>query len=374
MSRSMSIAAVISSLQCGGAERVMTTLCNAWSIDHRVTLFTFASAESIPFFTLAPAVDHRPLNLLGVSRSPLPGVLANARRVLTMRGVLRSLRPDVVVAFGDQTNVIALLAGVSAPWPVIVSERTDPRNVPLNRAWTILRQLAYRRAAAIVLVAEEGREWFGRSLASRVHVLPNPVTTRLSAHVVSPQVEDVVRLVTVGRLAREKGLDLLLHALHMLPADLAAQWTLEVVGDGPDRGMLMRLAEDLRLADRVRWVGFVPDPAPYVQSGDVFVLPSRFEGFPNALAEAMALGRTVLSTDCRSGPRELITDGVNGLLVAPNDPAAIASGLERLLRDRALRARLAEAAPAATRGLAVDAIRRRWEALFEEVTTQRGRE
>jgi glycosyltransferase involved in cell wall biosynthesis len=291
-----------------------------------------------------------------------------------MRRALRGLRPDVVVAFGDQTNVIALLAGVGGSWPVIVSERTDPRNVSLGRVWTLLRHLAYRRAGAVVLVAEEGRQWFGRTLAGRVRVLPNPVTTRSLPHDVgSPHVDDVIRLVTVGRLAPEKGLDLLFHALHMLPSDLAARWTLDVVGDGPARGMLMRLADDLRLTDRVRWAGLVPDPSPYVQSGDVFVLPSRFEGFPNALAEAMASGRAVLSTDCRSGPRELITDGVNGLLVAPNDPAAIASGLERVLRDRGLRARLAEAAPAATRELTVDAIGRRWEALFEEVMTQRGR-
>lgn len=366
MSRRLRIAAVIASLQCGGAEKVLSTLCSAWSARHDVTLVTFAAADEVPFFPLSDAVRHRPLGLEGASASIWSGAGNNLRRIAHVRRALDDAQPDVVVAFGDQTNVVTLLASVGRPWPVVVSERVDPRMSPLRWPWDAIRRQAYRRVDALVLVAEDTRAWVPERLQSRVRVIGNPVTL--------PEVASrepgagPVRLIAVGRLVPQKGFDVLLDALRSLSEEMpSASWTLTVVGEGPGRRPLQAQAAALGLDDRVEWVGRVADPSVLVRNADVFVLPSRFEGWPNALAEAMAMGRAVVASDCRSGPREMVEDGASGLLVPPEDPTALSGALGRVLTDAALRERLGLAAREAARKWSLDVIAGRWESVFAEV-------
>lgn len=121
-------------------------------------------------------------------------------------------------------------------------------------------------------------------------------------------------------------------------------WPLTLVGDGPERPALERQVRDRRLAERVRFMGYRSDPQTFLQQAAVFVLPSRFEGMPNALLEAMAAGLAVVVTDASPGPLEVVDDGVTGLVVPSEAPQALAAALERLAVDPALRARLGAAA------------------------------
>ncbi|MCC6164920.1 MAG: glycosyltransferase [Acidobacteria bacterium] len=360
------ITAVISSLACGGAERVMSILCNHWSGANQVTLLTFDDGLEPPFFPLSPAVCHRPLGLAGRSTQVIDAVVRNAGRVRLLRRAIEASTPDVVVSFGDRTNVTVLLATRGLHVPVVVSERSDPRNFSPGWAWSVLRAFTYRQASSIVHVATEGREWFRGSLARKVRVIPNPVAVA-PARRRDPKDDDVVRLVSVGRLAHEKGHDLLLEALASLSPDTRQRVSLTVVGDGPLREALEARASTLGLEQHVRWAGRQQDPLAFVNAAHVFVLPSRFEGFPNALAEAMAAGLAVVATDCRSGPRELIDDGRSGLLVPVDDIAALAAAITELVADPTLRRRLAAEAPAATHRLHVDRVADEWQALFAEV-------
>jgi GalNAc-alpha-(1->4)-GalNAc-alpha-(1->3)-diNAcBac-PP-undecaprenol alpha-1,4-N-acetyl-D-galactosaminyltransferase len=363
------ITAVISSLECGGAERVMSMLCNHWSTTNAVTLLTFDDGREPPFFPLAPGVRHRCLGLTGTSRHAIDAMTRNIRRVRVLRRAIAESRPDVVVSFGDRTNVSVLLATLGCRVPVVVSERSDPRNVPPGWTWSALRHLAYRRAAAIVLVSPEGRDWFGGRLQQNVRVIPNPIDLE-PAPEPAPDPDDAIRFVSVGRLAHEKGHDVLLDAMARMPEDVRVRAYLTVVGDGPLREALRHRAQALGLDARVRWVGRHHDPASFVRAADIFVLPSRFEGFPNALAEAMSLGRAVVAADCRSGPGELIADGDSGLLVPPGDPDALAVAMTRLARNREERRRYAAAAPTCTRPLRLQAISDAWLQLFQDTVSQ----
>ena len=155
-------------------------------------------------------------------------------------------------------------------------------------------------------------------------------------------------LVTVARLVPQKGIDVLIRAMARTVGE-AGGWTLTLVGDGPERQDLERQVEQAGLQDRVQFLGFRPDPQTFLLQAGVFVLPSRFEGMPNALLEAMAAGLAVIVTNASPGPLEVVEHGTSGWVVPSDDPVALAEALDHLAADPLLRERLGAAARATLR-------------------------
>lgn len=341
------ITLVIPSLGSGGAERVMSTLAGMWAErGEEVTLVTSEPAAS-DFFALHPAVRQVSLELPapeGPARKAklLPHVL---RIAAGLRREIRASRPDVVVSFMEVTNVLALIATRGLGVPVIVSERTDPRQYGASGVWRWLRRRLYPRAAAVVVQTESVREWALEFLASeRVHVIPNPVLAPPAAGERRPGLPAGPFMTAMGRLHSDKGFDLLLRAV--APTLVRhPEWSLVVLGEGPDRAALEAQAAELGIAGRARFPGRVAARDAVLRHAALFVLSSRFEGFPNALVEAMACGVATVSFDCRSGPAEIVRDGVDGVLVPPGDAEALGAAIERLVSDPAERERLAARAP-----------------------------
>lgn len=226
--------------------------------------------------------------------------------------------------------------------PVLVAERNDPRHQPIGKVWAVLRRLLYSRASVIVVQTESVRRWASqRWRHTPVIAIPNPVRALVSGE------RDLGLpnrfIAAVGRLTEQKGFDLLLPAFaRARPSD--GSWHLVIAGDGPDREELIRLVHRLGLSECVHLLGRVQDVGAVLSSASAFVLPSRFEGFPNALLEAMACGLPSVATDCQSGPGEIITDETDGLLVEESNVASLADALHRLMTDEELRMRLGEAA------------------------------
>jgi glycosyltransferase involved in cell wall biosynthesis len=146
-------------------------------------------------------------------------------------------------------------------------------------------------------------------------------------------------IVAMGRLVRQKGFDLLIEAFSRI-ADRHPQWSVKILGEGPARASLKKLIVEKGLDGRVLLAGWEPDPVFVLKQSDLFVLSSRFEGFPNALLEAMACGLPSISFDCPSGPAEIIRDTIDGLLVPAEDVGTLASTIDRVLGDESLRQRL----------------------------------
>jgi glycosyltransferase involved in cell wall biosynthesis len=176
-----------------------------------------------------------------------------------------------------------------------------------------------------------------------VFVIPNPLfvapTASTKATTAAPsEVPGQQRagplLVSVGRLHRVKGYDVALYALRELLKDGPVRW--RILGDGTEREGLEALAATLGVSGAVEWLGFVDDPRVEVAEADVFVLPSRREGFPNALAEALPIARRIVATDCLTGPREILASGRWGVLVPPDNPRALADGIRVALRSAPL--------------------------------------
>lgn len=362
---------VISTLGAGGAERALTELA-AYLARRcaRVIVATFDDEQAEDFYRVDYRVVRVKLGNPKPSTSLSGKVLANRRRVVALRRLIAAERPAVVLAFMEATAVLCLLAARSQRIPVVVAERTSPGlNTAVPLAWRAARWLLYRRARAVVAQTEYAAAWLREHCGVVAQVIPNAVREMPLA--ATSQREPLV--LSVGRLSREKGFDVLLRAFAEARKSYP-DWQLAIVGDGPLRDVLRSLAEDLGLGSAVQWVGLTGEVEKWYARASVAAQASRFEGFPNVILEAMATGLAVVSTDCRSGPRELISHGENGLLVPVDDAPALAQALRTLLADAPLRERLGSAATGVRDRFAADKVLVKWEVLLHRCMTPQANE
>jgi len=333
---------VVPSLALGGAERVVARMANHWAArGDAVTVITL-SAPVTDTYPLDPPVTRVALDLMRDSRGSIGAFFNNWVRVRRLREAIRQSQPDTVISFTDRMNVVMLLACRSLSADTVVSERIDPSQQPLGRMWSWLRRRVYPRARALVVQTESVRQQMEPLMCGRtIYVISNAVDAPTGDWPARElrQSTGSLQLAAMGRLAPQKGFDLLIDAFARAAED-KPNWSLSILGEGPERRRLDEQIHERGLEGRVRLCGWVSDPTAVLRNCDAFVLSSRFEGFPNALLEAMALGLPSIALDCPSGPAEIIRNEVDGLLVPTGDVSALTAAIRRLLSDDQLRVRL----------------------------------
>lgn len=347
----------------------MASMANYWSSQGRIiTFLVLADDEAEPFFDLDGRIRYIPLGITGDSPHAVAGAWNNLRRVCALRKAVRESRPDVVISFIDQVNVLTLLATFGLDLRVIVSERIDPNVYRISNVWKCLRWFVYPRADRIVVQTRGALAYFLPKFQGRAVVIPNPVLVpetqkgdcTAGAWSTGPSI------IAAGRLAEQKHFDLLLRAFARLK-DQYPEWTLTILGEGPMRSMLEALCVQLRLTDRVFLPGFVKTPQDYLKQASLFVMSSLFEGFPNALCEAMACGLPVISTACTDGLREIIRDEQDCIIVPPDDEDALVSAMARLMSNEAERQRLAHRAVEIVDRFSLGKVMEMWEEVLNGV-------
>jgi glycosyltransferase involved in cell wall biosynthesis len=368
------IALLVSSMHSGGAERVAATLCNAWARrGDEVTLVATYSGRGECHYPLADGVRLVYLaDLAGGSRG---AVLGYGARLLALRRLLRRQGPDVVVSFLTNVNINAILATRGLGIPLIVCERTDPLASADHSTLTRLAcRLLYPLADIVTVqtesVADRLRAYIPK--ARRIDVVPNPVSDALldvrRAECRRPR----RRLLAIGRLSPEKQFNQLIDVYAGL-AGAHPDVDLWIWGEGPLRRELEGQVDRLGLRGRVFLPGRTESPWAEMARGEIVVLTSAYEGFPNVMLEAMAIGLPCVAYDCPSGPRELSRDGQVARLVPLNDRNGLRNAIVALLDDAVLRRQLgAAAAASARRHYRLDAIVARWDRLILAARDGRG--
>ncbi|NMT65228.1 glycosyltransferase family 4 protein [Marinobacter orientalis] len=365
MAQSKKILFLVSSMQGGGAERVAALLCNYWAeAGHDIVLMPTFSGRGECLYPLDEKVrlEYLADRVGSTSKARWNGF----RRLLALRHVMQEFRPDAVVSFLTHVNVAALIAATGLPFPVVVSERTNPALFQLSRFWALGRRLLYRRARSVVVQTSLVREWVEANCpGARIDVIPNPVVFPLPAGEprISPATAvggDHSVLLAVGRLGPEKGFDSLLDAFQGAAAENPG-WNLVILGEGPERAALEQQVIDLGLSGRAHLPGRVGNLGDWYDRADLYALSSHFEGFPNTLVEAMAYGVPPVSMDCATGPVDIITPGKDGLLVAPETGTpGLEKALSTLMGDPVLRKSLATEAIDVRERFAIERVARQW--------------
>ena len=309
---------------------------------------------------LHPGSTDWPSRLLSRCMASVGGL-----RYCRLRELLVEHRPRRVLALLTKTNILCCAAAWDLPIHVVVSERNDPRLQSMDRLWRRLRTIYYRRADVVTANTEGVLEALrGMGTWQRLELLPNPLPADVLERDPSEPSLQHKEILAVARLVPQKGLDLLIRGFAALPATVRDGWRLTLVGDGPERETLEQLVTREGLGDSVVFEGFRSDPFTFMDRASIFALPSRFEGMPNALLEAMAAGLPSVVSDASPGPLEMVSDGEHGLVVPTENHRAFAEALQRLMGDPDLRVRCGEAARTKLRNLDWPVVEPHWRSVL----------
>ncbi|MBP9764215.1 MAG: glycosyltransferase family 4 protein [Gammaproteobacteria bacterium] len=364
---SMKITLVISALNAGGAERVITTLANAWAKEgENVSLITFKEPGYQSFYPLHPNVNLCNLNLRVKKRLYCPNFLIPLWKLLKRTWFLRQFfkkqKPDCIIAFLDTVNITTILATLGLKIPIIVSERVDPSQHPIGSLQNFLRKVTYPLANHLVVQTTQIQNYFPKKLHQRISIIPNPVS--LSSHGSQlPNIDyEKKKIIAVGRLETQKGFDLLLQAFGVVH-DKQPERDLVIWAEGSERPVLEALRSHLKLEAYVHLPGLTNNIAQVLSDGSLFVLPSRYEGFPNSLCEAMAVGLPVVAFDCGSGSADIIRHNIDGLLVPAQNVNALTNAMLQLIENIELRKQYGKRAKEIIERFSLKKILKKWDEL-----------
>lgn len=354
------IAFIAGYLRAGGAERVLSVLANHFvNINFKVSVIYLDDKKD--FYMLDEKIKKHQIEYDRESGNFISGLLNTRRRVKALRQMIKNVDPDIVIGFITDINVLSVLACRRLDVPVIISERTNPYQYRIPVKWKIASRLFYRLADKLVLQTARVSRFYSFVPSSKIAVIPNPVS--------NIYFEDNTKrkniILAVGRLEYPKGFDLLIEAFAKTRAK--DSWKLLIVGEGSERENLIRNISQNNLDSSVELVGLQKDIGSFYSRASLFVLSSRYEGYPNALSEAMSSGLACISFNCNFGPAEMIEHNVNGILVEHLNTDQLARAIDDLADNRPKREKIGENAEEINRQNHIDAVSEQWVGIMEKL-------
>ena len=357
------IAFVIGSLRSGGAERVITTLANALISEMDVCIVTFK--DVVPFYELHPEVK-----VISYARDyPKPkhllqSISLNLKLLRFLTHTFRSENIQLAIGFITMSNILTTLAAKQAGIPSVISERNNPKFESTATFWKFLRKFVYKKASILVVQTEAVKDVYKPLInIQKIKVIPNPVSETLSQQRIENQERKSI-ILNVGRLTWQKNQKMLIRAFsNIAPKD----WKLVIVGKGKLEATLKSEISKSEVSDMIELKSPSSSIHELYNQASIFAFPSRFEGFPNALLEALHFGIPSISTDCPYGPSELIENEKNGFLIASENQGELEEKLKLLIENAELRNSMANQAKLGTEPFREPLVLKQWKQVFEQL-------
>ena len=363
----MNIICYLNMFNCGGAERVMSVLASGLARrGHRVCVVTDYSAPND--FPLDSSVERVILDGPFQGTREQGRILRTLSRIAKLRRLCREKDADILISFVEDPNSRAILATRFLKTKNLISVRVDPRQLLQSRIKRAQIHLLYPMADGCVFQTEDARQVMPKKLRKQSRVIFNPVSDIFYNTPGQPVTEK--RVVSCGRLTGQKRFDLLIAAFDKI-CDEFPDYKLEIYGTGRDKKKLQKRIDELGRQDRICLMGRSEDVPGAIKNAALFVLASDYEGLPNALMEAMALGLPVVATDCGGGgARALIDHGEDGLIVPCNDSNALAEAIRQSLSDPAAAKRRGEQAAEKAKDFSAEYVVAQWEDYIAKLADQ----
>lgn len=365
-----------------GTERVFSDKINYLAqCGYEITLVTYEQGEHPFSFPLHQSVHHVDFDtrFFKVGQQPLykrPFYMYRLRKLFRNRlqNFVDELSPDVIICTTYSFHLLDIISTIkTSAYNIIeshvacftIKKSYEYRRIPIVcqilKLYDAYQMDCLKRFDKMVVLTEgDAAEW--RKYISRVVVIPNPVT--FFPEQVLTHEKPSNRIICVGRLHEQKGLDMLVNAFSMI-ASKCPQWYIDIYGSGDEKAMLCQLIADYNLQGRIVIHEPTTDIYREYQTSDFLVLSSRYEGFALVLIEAMACGIPCVSFRCKYGPEEIVTNGINGLLVENGDVRALAESILFMINHSEERLRMGIAAREMTRCFQKDIIMKEWIELFD---------
>lgn len=348
----------------GGCERVISQLAN-WFVERNIECTIITEVKGPVFYKLNSKVK---LISLSSYEKLYPQHLIST--YLKLRKVVKKIKPDVILSMPEKVNVWTALALLGTRFPVVVSERNNPNLYPPSKVKRFLRKIIYPFVDGFIFQTKQAKEYFPKYIQKKGIVLPNPLDLNRIPHVFGRKRKEIV---SIGRLEKQKNFYLLIDAFSDFQKKITG-YKLKIYGEGSLREDLEEYAKQKLLNDTYEFPGKKTEVLEEISNASMFVLSSDYEGMPNALIEAMALGLPVISTNCPIyGPGALIENGDNGILVPVRDKLSLVNSMCYLVENETFANKIGGKAKLIRKELCIDKVGNNWYKYLESVSKNRNK-
>lgn len=355
----MKILFAIDTLGKGGAERVITNLANYFIKENDVSIMTLRNVPTE--YELNEKISIVNIQQDGKYKNKIIREIKNINKI---KHEIERSSPDIIITFLPAITYRLMIANIINKKKVIISVRNDPKIEYNNIIKKTLMKILYTRANGFIFQTEEAKSFFSKKIQMKSEIIPNPINESFIEKPFGG--ERKKEIVSVGRLEEQKNHKMLIKAFSRISEEYK-DYKLIIYGEGNERENLEKLITDLNLVDKVLLPGKVDNIKEKIYNASAFILSSDYEGMPNALMEAMALGIPVISTNCPcGGPRFLINNNKNGILVPIKDEEKMKIAIEKLLGDRKFANSISTNASKISIELHPKKINKKWENFIKE--------
>lgn len=336
----MKIGFLIQNLSSGGAERATVSLCNMMATKgENPEIITFDSESN--FYTPAEDVTVVNMNLQPIEKKQsFKRIISCIKRAFEIRRKIKERNLDVLVCMSSVMNLYGLLSCMFTKTKVVGTERNNPYKYKADRINAFLKKLSAKLVDGFVFQTYAAAEYYAPSVLKKGTVIQNAVFNPL-VYEIEPSEEKRKIIYGVGRLSGQKNFEILIDAFKEVK-EKHSDYKLIIFGEGEKREVLQQRIDSCGLTKDAFLVGTNKDALRYVAQGSAFVLSSDYEGMPNVLMEALGVGTPCVSTRCKMGPEELITDGENGILTSVGSASELAQGINKIIENPDLAQKLSE--------------------------------